>query len=347
MAHKMNTNRFSLNTVEPIVDIIVLNWNGLRDTLECLESLYQSDYQNLRIIVVDNGSTDESVNTIQSCYSDVTLLETGQNLGYAEGNNVGIRHALENNPDYILVLNNDTIVAPNMISALVDAAQDYPNGVLGPITYYQDQPDVIWWAGTVWLSDQSSFTHLGDREIDNADKYSQIKECDYVVGSALFAVSNIYREIGLFDARYFLTFEETDWCYRAKQHGYRCYCIPQAKLWHKVSSSLGSGSPLQHYFYMRNALLWGERYLDMRSYLKLLSKSLAVALCLSTGDKAAAGIIRNTYWTIHGLINRVIGRSAHPISRANYLGIQDYLLRRFGDCPNEIREISRSYKANK
>jgi len=343
----MNTNRPTSKSIQPVVDIIVLNWNGIKDTLECLESLYKSDYQNLRNIVVDNGSTDDSVKAIQSRYSDVTLIETGLNLGYAEGNNVGIRHSLEHDPDYLLVLNNDTIVAPNMISALVDAAHDYPDGVLGPITYYQDQPEVIWWAGTIWLSDKSCFTHRGDREIDNGDRYSQITECDYVVGSALFASSKIYREIGIFDSRYFLTFEETDWCYRAKRHGYRCYCIPQAKLWHKVSSSLGSGSPLQHYFYMRNALLWGERYLDMRSYLKLFSNSLKWALGFSIVNEPNKDIIRNTYWAIRGLLNRITGRTVHPISRANYLGIRDYLLRRFGNCPNEIREISKSNKVKK
>lgn len=332
----MNIFSSTPNITEPKVDIIILNWNGLEDTLECLGSLYQSDYNNFRIIVVDNGSTDASVTKIKANYPDLTLIETGENLGYAEGNNVGIRYCLENNPDYLLVLNNDTIVAPNMVSALVAASYNNPNGILGPLTYYHDQPNVIWWAGTIWLADQSSFIHRGDREIDNGDKYSQIYQCDYVVGSALFAPSNIFRAIGVFDSQYFLTFEETDWCYRAKKHGYLCYCIPKAKLWHKISSSLGSGSPLQHYFYMRNALLWGERYLDKKSYIKLLIKSLKWALGLSIHHEQKVGLIKNIYWIINGVLKQLNGCSSNPISRANFLGMRDYILRRFGHCPNEI-----------
>ena len=328
-----------MNSSQPVVDIILLNWNGLKDTLDCLDSLYQSDYKNFRIIAVDNGSTDDSVKTIRAAYPAITLLETGQNLGYAEGNNVGIRYSLKNNPDYILVLNNDTLVASTMVSELVNAARKYPKGILGPITYYQDQPDVIWWAGTFWLADKLQFTHRGDREIDHGNKYGKIEECDYVVGSALFASTKIYHEIGLLDARYFLTFEETDWCYRAKKIGYQCYCIPQAKLWHKVSSSLGAGSPLQHYFYMRNALLWAERYLDKCSYIKLLHKSFSTSFKLSSTNNSNMGL-KNTYWAIMGVFNRITGHSAHPISRANYLGLRDYLFRNFGNCPDEIRTLS-------
>jgi len=329
---------------QPVVDIIILNWNGLVDTLECINSIMQCDYQNLRIIVVDNGSTDDSVVSIKATFPDITLLETGENLGYAEGNNVGIRYSLENAPDYLLVLNNDTVIDPKMISALVNTAKEFPSGILGPLTYYHDQPDTIWWAGTVWVTEKSHFTHRGDREIDNENKYCQIQECDYVVGSALFASSEVFRTTGLLDARYFLTFEETDWCYRAKQFGYKSYCIPDAKLWHKVSSSLGAGSALQHYFYMRNALLWGERYLNTFAYLKLLGKSVTIALKISKRGDAVDKGIKHFYWGLLGLVNRVTGHSAHPISRANYLGLQDYILRRFGNCPDEVRILSKLNK---
>ncbi|CAG1022318.1 N-acetylglucosaminyl-diphospho-decaprenol L-rhamnosyltransferase [Methylococcales bacterium] len=338
----MKNELSQLKTTTSSVDIIILNWNGADDTIECIGSIEKSQYRNFRIIVVDNGSSDDSIERIKNSFSNVILIETGQNLGYAEGNNVGLRYALEGNPDYILVLNNDTIVQQNMIGSLVETAAKYPNSVLGPLTYYHDQPKVIWWAGTIWLADQLSFTHRGEGQIDQGDNFTRISECDYVVGSALFASSSIFQQIGLFDARFFLTFEETDWCYRAKKLGYRCYCVPQAQLWHKVSSTMGSGSPLQHYFYMRNALLWAERYLDKMSYLKLLRKSAGYALSLSIhASPNLMGKIKNAYWASNGLINRITGHSAHPISRANYLGLRDYILRHFGDCPDEIRNLAK------
>lgn len=340
----MKINISPLDTNNLTVDIIILNWNGADDTIECIESITKSEFQNFRIIVVDNGSIDDSVNRIKDHFPNIILIETGQNLGYAEGNNVGLRFALDGKQDYILVLNNDTILHKDMLGALIDTAEKYPNSVLGPKTFYYDQPNVIWWAGTIWLADRLNFTHRGEGQLDSGDNFTQIAECDYVVGSALFASSAIFRQIGLFDARFFLTFEETDWCYRAKLKGYKSYCVPQAQLWHKVSSSLGAGSPLQHYFYLRNALLWGERYLDKLDYFKLLYKSSCLVFSVKEQNVTTATLPKKIYWSLRGLMKRITGKSAHPISRANYLGLRDYLLRKFGNCPNEIREISISFK---
>jgi len=128
----------------PLVFIIVLNWNGKDDTLECLGSLQQLDYPNFETVVVDNGSTDGSEDVIRSAFPSVNFIQTGRNLGYAGGNNVGIKHALSHGADYVWLLNNDTTVDPNALTALVETAQADPKiAVVGSKIFYYDQPDVI------------------------------------------------------------------------------------------------------------------------------------------------------------------------------------------------------------
>src|SRR5262245_40538905 len=127
------------------VAIIVLNWNGLSDTLACLASLRHLNYPNYEVVVVDNGSTDNSVVTLQAAYPEVTLLVTDENLGYVGGNNRGLEYARQTKADHALLLNNDTEVHPNFLGLLVEAVeQDPATGIVGPTIYYFDQPEVVW-----------------------------------------------------------------------------------------------------------------------------------------------------------------------------------------------------------
>jgi GT2 family glycosyltransferase len=129
----------------PRVDIIVLNWNGLRDTLHCLQSLKRADYPAFRVLVVDNGSSDASSTSIRQRFPEVTLIENSENLGFTGGNNIGMRQALEEEADYVLLLNNDTEVAPDAVRLLVETAESDPRiGIAGPIIYYYDRPKMIW-----------------------------------------------------------------------------------------------------------------------------------------------------------------------------------------------------------
>lgn len=327
----------------PRVTVVILNWNGREDTLACIASVLGSREVDFDVVVVDNGSEDGSQAAIRQAYPSLTLIETGRNLGYAEGNNVGLRHALQGDADYLLILNNDTIVAADMLHELVRASRALPRSVLGPLTFYHHDPDRVWWAGSRWNSAGCRLEHTGNgRDGPAVVPGAEPIATTYVVGSALFAPVALFREIGLLDAQYFLTHEETDWCYRARQAGWSCHCVPRAQMWHKVSVSMGgSGSPLQVYFYTRNALLWGERHLDRRDYLRLLGKTLRGVLAPSTGRNPGGGALRRLLWSAHGMLRRFSGRGAHPLSRARLLGLRDYAFRRFGDCPPEIRELNR------
>lgn len=337
------------STTPSRVSVVILNWNGRGDTLACIESVLASRDVAFDVIVVDNGSTDGSQDAIRGTYPTATLIETGCNLGYAEGNNVGLRHALQGDADYLLILNNDTIVAPDMLSELVRASTTLPRSILGPLTYYHHDPQRVWWGGSRWNAAGCHLEHTGNgRDGPAVTAGGEPLPTTYVVGSALFAPARLFREIGLLDAQYFLTHEEADWCYRARHAGWSCHCVPRALMWHKVSVSMGgSGSPLQVYFYTRNALLWAERHLDRRDYLRLLGKTLRGVLAPAQGRTQHSALLRRLLWSAHGMLRRFSGRDAHPISRARLLGLRDYVFRRFGDCPPEIRELNLRHKAQR
>lgn len=323
----------------PHVALIILTWNGKAHTLACLASLAKVDYANHSLIVVDNGSTDDTVEAVRRVYPGVTLIENGANLGFAEGNNVGIRDALGRRADYILLLNNDTEVAPDFLSILVNAAERNGAGVYGPKIYYHAEPERIWCAGNTWTG--TKFVQEGDGELDGPD-FGAETETDYIIGCALFAPTEMFREIGLLDPVYFLTYEETDWCYRARRVNYRCIVVPQSRIWHKVAASMGGqGSPLQEYYYTRNLLLWAERHLPRSEFISLRREMGRFALGYSSGGSGSRGWLKRYYWAANSTLRRMRGQCPDPVAQARYWGFRDYLLRRFGKCPDEVRLLIR------
>ena len=318
--------------------IVILNWNGKSDTLVCIDSLQSLQYSQYKIIIVDNGSTDDSVHEIKANFKNIILIETGQNLGYAEGNNVGIRYALEHDADYILLLNNDTTVAPDLLDQLVNAAQKDPDaGVFGATLLYMDKPDTVWFAGAQWNTQTLTFDYpYQDQPLpDNLSSAT-----DYACGAALFFRAEVARSIGLLDARFFLVWEESDWCLRATRAGYGCKLVPSAYVWHKVGASFdGECSPLRQYFSYRNRLLWAEKNLSFKDLLRLIKNSFG-AFCpkftISQSEKAP--LIKRLLWSILGWK----ANWSSPILRAKRRGIMDYFLRHFGDCPEYIRTLNGS-----
>ncbi|MEK7326115.1 MAG: glycosyltransferase family 2 protein [Chloroflexota bacterium] len=241
----------------PRVAIIILNWNGLKDTLACLESLRRLDYPACEIVVVDNGSTDESVATIRAAYPVVTLIETGENLGYVGGNNAGLKYAQSTKADYALLLNNDTEVDPGFLKLLVDVAENDPKvGIVGPMIYYYTQPDVIWSAGGAidWNKGLPWMVGLDERE--QGQFGTQPRPVDFVTGCALLIKMPVVERVGLLDERFFAYYEETEWCARVARAGYKILHVPQAKLWHKISPLARATSPTVHYYMTRNRLLF-------------------------------------------------------------------------------------------
>ena len=223
----------------PLVYIVVLNWNGLEDTRECLDSLAALEYPAYRVVVVDNGSEDGSLESLRRSHKQVEYIANQSNLGYARGNNVGIDHALAGKADYVLVLNNDTLVSPGFLGWLVQAAEaNQQIGVVGPKIYYRGEGDKLWFAGGRVHMALGNTTHIGNRRRDGP-AYEGTLEVDYVTGCAMLIKRSVLESIGSFDPAYVAYFEDCDLCLRAKDRGFRVVCAREAKIWHKVSASTG------------------------------------------------------------------------------------------------------------
>lgn len=238
----------------PAVSIIILNWNNARDTLDCLTSVLAQDYPRFTTLVVDNGSADDSVSVIQSRFPDVPVLETGKNLGYAGGNNAGIRRAFKSNADYALLLNNDTVLDRCMLSRLVAAAEaDARIGFVGPMVYSAADPARIESAGgkidRFWIA-----THRGLKETD-IGQFVESAAVDWLSGCAIMVKRQVVERVGDLDARFFSYVEEVDWCLRARRAGYRIVHVPGAKLWHKRTERADGPAPHVTYYMYRNHLL--------------------------------------------------------------------------------------------
>jgi GT2 family glycosyltransferase len=240
--------------VLPKVIIIVLNWNGKEDTIECLESLKRVTYSNYDIMLVDNGSTDGSVEFFRKWYPTLEIIENGENLGFAEGNNVGIRKALENEVDYVLLLNNDTVVDPEFLEEMVKVAEsNLKIGIVGPKICYYHNPSKIWSVGGDINLFTGSIKNKGDMKPQ--DIFQGILTVDYVSGCALMIKSNLIKKIGLLDKDYFLYFEETDWNIRARKIGYISVVTCEAKVLHKSGASMKKVKDIDYYYFSRNGFL--------------------------------------------------------------------------------------------
>ena len=272
----------------------MLSWNGREDTLACLTSLQQSDYPALTIVVVDNASSDGSAAAVREQHPDLTLLENRANLRWAGGNNVGIRYAMAQGADYILLLNNDTEVGPRMVSSVVAAAEASPDvGLLGPKIYYHASPELIWFAGGTARLKRGRFWHMGIRQKDDG-QFAAPAPADFITGCAMLIRREVIETIGEIDIAYYLYGEDVDYSLRAAAAGYRLMMIPEAVMWHKVSASLGatSGSKIRHR--LRSQLRLYRRYAPPWAWfstipLFLLLDGLRVLALLAAGRLSALG----------------------------------------------------------
>jgi GT2 family glycosyltransferase len=224
------------------VSCIVLNWNGWAHTVECLSALRECTYQRMTLIVVDNGSTDNSVAQIRAAFPEVLVLESGKNLGFAGGNNVGIRHALAHGADYVWLLNNDTRPDPNALSALIGKAiTDRRIGAVASVCYYADAPSTVQaWAGArvnLWTgSARLSMKPRPDEWFDSLN------------GTSFLISRAAIESVGLLDENFFLYWEDTEFCLRLRRSGWRIAAAPDSRVLHKVGASTGrSRLILDHY----------------------------------------------------------------------------------------------------
>ncbi len=242
----------------PKVFIIILNWNNWSDTLECLESLKNNDYPNEQVVIIDNGSKKKP----QAPDSEIKIIYNKENLGFAGGNNVGIKYALEKRADYILLLNNDTLVKQDFLTKLVEAGESNKDfGLLGPKIYFAGQKEKIWFAGgqVNWLYNKGIMK--GYNEIDKGQyDLPAIQETEYITGCCLLIKRATIEKIGLMPEDYFLYYEDTDWSLAAQGVGFKCVFVPRAKIWHKGSKSSIEGSPSYIYYHIRNGLILAQRF---------------------------------------------------------------------------------------
>jgi GT2 family glycosyltransferase len=303
------------------ISIIILNWNGWQDTIECLESLYQNNYPNYDIIVVDNASNNDSINKIKeycngklkvespsfeynnsnkpirvldpnvgtnrnesdlSSSRKLNLIKNDENLGFAEGNNVGIRYALENlDPDYILLLNNDAVVDKNFLMEMLKVSEsDNKIGITGSKIYYYDEPNRIWFARGKISWKFCRGLNIGYNEIDNG-QYDTIAEMEYASGCVFLIKVEVIDKIGLIDKRFFLYFEEIDWTLRASELDYKIVFAPKGKVWHKISKSGGGiKGKVGLYYITRNRWLLMKRWANKTDFAFFIMYQAVGALVL-------------------------------------------------------------------
>mgnify|MGYP000434755140 CR=1 FL=1 len=221
---------------EPL-SVIVLNWNLPGDTIACVRSLQRGLLAGSAIIIVDNASSDDSLRQFGEVFGDqVMVVALESNRGFAGGMNAGIEAALQTGAGSVLLLNNDTIADGEMIARLREAAVMLPRaGILGPAIYYYDAPARLWQAGTRRSALLPVPVNLGGAALRRAR--GRPLRVDAVTGCAMLVRREVFARIGLFDSRYAMYYEDADFCYRARAAGFEIWCVPRARMWHRVSLS--------------------------------------------------------------------------------------------------------------
>ena len=293
------------------ISTVILNWNRYEDTLECLKSLEKIKKNNFdfNIIVVDNGSKIEEVKKLKLLKNkkNITIIYNSKNLGFAEGNNIGIRSALKENSDYVLILNNDTVVDKNLFIELIKIAEKRKTvAALSPKIYFakgfefhkdkynkSDLGKVIWAVGGFIDWNNVYGVNRGVDEVDT-NQYEKIENIDFASGACILFRADALRRAGLFDQKYFMYLEDADLCLRLKKKNYEIIYVPKAVIWHKVAQSSGIGSNLNDYFITRNRLIFGFRYAKLRAKIALIKESMKF-------------MIKGRFWQRIGVIDFLIG----------------------------------------
>jgi len=293
----------------PHVAVVILAWNGRDDTLACLESLEAIEWDELTTIVVDNGSSDGLSEVVRDRFPYVHLISSERNLGFAGGNNLGLRAAYEAGADYLLVLNNDTEIDPAAIRELVTVAETRPDaGVLCPLIYYMDPPDVIWFAGARFdprKGHNGRHTGYGERD---AGQYEGVRETGRATGAAMLVPRRTIDEVGFLDERLFLHVEDVEWSLRIRAAGYRVLLVPSARVWHRVSVAAGGEhSPTIAYYATRNTLCVSARHAPMKG-LARLRRDLMIWLVALVHVRRAPHPLRNLRSVMEGWRDYRAGR---------------------------------------
>lgn len=299
----------------PALAIVLVNWNRTGDTLNCLESIDASTFRDYVVIVVDNGSRTEEIQNLREAKADFVLLETGENLGYTGGNNRGIEYALEQNSAYVLLLNNDTFIAPDTLENIMRTVNaDRKIGILTPKIFFHPARHLIWSAGTSfdW---RYMIGHLTGYKVEDEGQFDQEIELDYASGCAMVIQSDVIRNIGLLCDDYFAVCEDIDYCLRAKKSGYKITYQPSARVWHiESASSGGQDAPQYVYYQLRNYFLLHARW--AKSFSHLLKSQ--VFLLLYAVKRALRFGLQGKWRSVLGILYGIRDASVGKLGRRDY-----------------------------
>ncbi|MBI3379363.1 glycosyltransferase family 2 protein [Candidatus Gottesmanbacteria bacterium] len=278
--------------------IVILNWNNKKEILQCLESIKRSGHME-SVVIVDNGSEDRSLKKIRNQNPEVRIIENKKNLGFAEGNNIGIRYLLGKGTQYILILNPDTEIEKDTIPNLLKVMEeDKSIGITGPKIFSSNNK--IWSAGGVLEQNRYSGGLIGLGE-SNKSKYDEMKEVDFISGTAMMVKREVFEKCGLFNPDYFIYYEDVELNLRAKKSGYKLVFIPTSTITHHESSSMGKNSPAQEYYMARNHLFFVDRNAGFMIKLREMIR-----------------------------LPKTLYEHASKKEKFAMLGIKDYFLKRFG-----------------
>lgn len=258
------------------IGAVVLNWNGWEDTAACVQSLRKATYPSLEVLIVDNGSTDGSADRLRERFPGHPIIATGENLGYAGGNNVGIRYWLDRRMNYILILNNDTLVDPSFLEPMVSAMQDDSSlGLIGPLILYQSDPNTVQCVGLDVNISLGTVRSFGDGE-QNRGQYQGLRRVQFLGGTCLLVRSEVFEKVGLLDETFFMYAEEVEFLVRASRAGYHAAVAGSSKICHKSKASTNKVHGLFLYYITRNRVLLGRRIASWTQWLIFVVFDLCV-----------------------------------------------------------------------
>ena len=302
----------------PSVAAVVLSYEGREVTLQALESLTALDYPRLAVVVADNGSTDGTKEAIERRFPGVAVVRLETNQGPAGGVNLGLCWGLERGFDYLLVLNNDIEVAPDMVSEMVRVAErDETIGIVAPKAYYYEDRERIWSAGGILRFKESVTRERGHQELDRG-QFDRDEEIPYANGCAMLVKAAVFRDVGLWDPLYFLSVEDADFCVRAKRAGWRCWFAHRARLWHMVSVTAGGYRAGRTFHTGRSTALFLRRYAGPWQWVSAILFTLAgypaaLARELPRGNQGAVLAKMRGFWL--GLREPLTAPPAAPPTR--------------------------------
>lgn len=299
-------------TENPFVVVVTLNYNGSSFLQECIDSILDSDYSNFKVIVVDNGSKDNSLELLERLYGSndkVIILKNNKNLGYSEGMNIGLGYGFNKiGASYCLIMNNDTLLDKQAISALVEVAQkDEKIGFVTGKVYYADKPNIFQTIGKFSEAGLLNIRYRGKGEIDKG-QYDKDCELDFCDDIFWLVSKELYQKTGGYDPEFFLEAEDFDWQLRAKKAGFKIMFAHKAKIWHKVSMVLGKDSPQKAYYDARNPLIAVMKNCEpdiVKNYLQTRIYKIYLPAILKTALK---GKIQKALYMFAGINSALIWR---------------------------------------